>query len=320
MLWRELQRQNFTQIEELLDYLEMDVSLRSHILKKPKFPLNLPRRLASKIKKNTLEDPILRQFVPLEDEKRARLGFVADPVADATFRKGNKLLVKYEGRALLVCTSACAMNCRFCFRQNFDYVSEVKGFEEELRLIAEDPSLSEIILSGGDPLSLSNEALGDLIQKLGQIPHLKRLRFHSRFPIGIPERIDEEFLRILESSRLQTIFIIHANHARELDGDVLEALAKLRRLGIPVLHQAVLTKGVNDAVAPLKELMEHLVDNGIIPYYLHQLDKVEGAAHFEVEESSGARLIEELLSKVSGYAVPRYVRETAGKHSKTPIG
>jgi EF-P beta-lysylation protein EpmB len=317
--WRLLQKENFTKIEELLDFLEIEPALRASILKKPSFALNLPRRLAAKIAKNSLEDPILRQFVPLEEEQRNPTGFVADPVSDTLFRKGKKLLVKYEGRALLLVSSACAMHCRYCFRQNFDYELETKEFEEEIALLKENSSLSEIILSGGDPLSLSNTALQSLIEALDTIPHLKRLRFHTRFPIGIPERIDEEFLGILDSTRLQTVFIIHCNHPRELDEEVLTALRKIQRLGIPVLNQGVLLKGVNDDLETLHQLFETLANHGILPYYLHQLDRVQGSAHFEVSEEQGADLMRALTARLSGYAVPKYVREVGGQPSKTTL-
>jgi KamA family protein len=211
------------------------------------------------------------------------------------------------------------MNCRFCFRQNYDYETQDKTFAQEIELIRQDPSLSEIILSGGDPLSLSNETLTNLIRQLDQIPHLERLRFHTRFPIGIPERIDKEFLALLEQIRLQVFFIIHSNHPSELDAQVLSALKKIQKLGIPVLNQAVLLHGVNDNIPTLKALCEKLAGNGILPYYLHQLDRVQGAAHFEVSEEKGRALIAELTELMSGYAVPKYVKEEAGEPSKTSL-
>lgn len=317
--WRLLQKENFTQIEELLDFLEMETALRTPILKKPRFALNLPRRLAAKITKNSLDDPILRQFVPLDEEQKISPDFIPDPVADSSFRRGKKLLKKYEGRALLLTSSACAMHCRYCFRQNFDYEIKTKGFDEEIALIQEDPTLSEIILSGGDPLSLSNATLKSLIQALDAIPHVKRLRFHTRFPIGIPERIDEELLEILDTTHLQTIFIIHCNHVRELDEQVLVALHKIQRLGIPVLNQGVLLKGINDDLETLHNLFETLANHGILPYYFYQLDRVEGSAHFEVSEEKGKDLIRALTARLSGYAVPKYVREIAGEPNKTAL-
>lgn len=314
--WRQIQKQNFTDWKKLAAFLQIDTD---HILARPRFSLNLPLRLAQKIKKNTPNDPILRQFLPTKDELKVAPGFTPDAVGDSPSRKGKKLLHKYKGRALIVCTSACAMNCRFCFRQKFPYETEEKSFEDEVKAIAADASISEIILSGGDPLSLSDRTLQDLISSLDKIPHLTRLRFHSRFPIGIPERIDASFLKVLKSTRLQVFFIIHSNHPSELDAEVLAALKKIQLLGIPILNQSVLLKGVNDSVATLKALVEKLVDNGILPYYLNQLDRVEGAAHFEVDEEKGKALLKQLASEISGYGIPRYVREIAGEPGKTTL-
>lgn len=318
--WKQLLRTNFVELIKLADHLQLSEAQRIQLLERPRFVLNLPKRIADKINKNDLNDPLLKQFLPLKQETVKALNFVEDPVGDSACRKGHKLLHKYQGRVLLVCTSACAMHCRYCFRQNFDYHIEHKGFAEELQLIAEDPLINEVILSGGDPLSLDNRILSNLITDLALIPHLKKVRFHTRFPIGIPERIDEGFLDILQSSRLQIWFVIHSNHARELDDDVLAALKRIQKLGIPVLNQAVLLKGVNDCVDVLVELFSLLVDYGIQPYYLHQLDRVQGTSHFEVDEMQGKKLMEAIAQKLPGYAVPRYVKEIPGMPGKMPIG
>lgn len=317
-LWREIQRENFTDWQQLADHLELDDEKRSSVLKRSRFPLNMPRRLAGKVAKNCLNDPILRQFLPLVLEEQETAGFSADPVGDALARKQAKLLCKYPGRALLTVTSACAMNCRFCFRQNFDY-QVGSNFADELASLSADPSIHEIILSGGDPLSLGNQALSELIDRLEQIPHLKRLRFHTRFPIGIPERVDEGLLDLLRRSRFQIWMVIHTNHFAELDAEVLTALKAIQKLGIPVLSQTVLLRGVNDRIETLKTLCKRLVDHGVTPYYLHQLDRVKGAAHFEVSEDEGRSLIAQLTEELSGYAVPKYVREIQGEKSKTSL-
>jgi EF-P beta-lysylation protein EpmB len=317
-LWRQIQRENFSRWDKLADFLEFSPKLRKQILVQTAFPLNLPKRLAEKIVKGTLEDPILKQFLPLKAELKQEAGFSADPVADASFKKGPKLLQKYEGRALLVCTSACAMNCRYCFRQNYDY-APTPAFDAEMDAIAADPTLSEIILSGGDPLALSNETLKSLLLRLNAIPHVKRIRFHTRFPIGIPERIDEELLSLLKTLSKQVWVVIHVNHPRELDEDIFRALKQLQAIGITLLNQSVLLKGVNDRFAVLKELCETLVDQGILPYYLHQLDKVQGSAHFEVPETVGHALIRQLTESLPGYAVPKYVKEIAGEKSKSTL-
>lgn len=314
--WRQIQKNNFTRIELLLEYLEMVLEKRNQILIRPNFGLNVPLRLAAKIKKNSLEDPIFKQFVPLRDELDTRFG-IPEPVQDQAFRKSPKLLKKYQGRALLLASSACAMHCRFCFRQNFPYETEEKGFREELALLALDPSISEIILSGGDPLSLSDGSLGSLFQAIDEIAHIRRVRFHTRFPIGIPERIDDSFLNILRSSSKQIFFIIHCNHPKELDEDVISALKKVQKIGIPLLNQSVLMKGVNDDEETLLSLSETLVNAGVIPYYLHLHDPVQGTGHFDVPEQRGMDLIRFLRENLSGYGVPRLVREEPGQLSKT---
>lgn len=318
-IWKQIQKHNFTNWKELFTFLEIGDELHAHFHFQTSFPLNIPRRLAEKIKKNTLDDPILKQFIPLREEGLSSLRFNQDPVCDIAFRKEQKLLHKYHGRALLICTSACAMHCRFCFRQNFPYETKQKGFEKELSAISADDSIKEIILSGGDPLSLGNQELGKLIEELSLIPHLKILRFHTRFPIGIPERIDQELINILSRCRLQIFFVLHINHAKELDDDVASALKQIKNLGIPILNQSVLLKGVNDTAESLKALMEILIENGIVPYYLHQLDQIEGGTHFEVDEKIGTHLIEELRKTLPGYAIPRYVKEVPHMQSKTPI-
>lgn len=314
--WRNIQKKNLKSWQATVQFLQIEINKISTLLPSSHFPLNLPLRLAEKIEKNNLEDPILKQFLPMHEEAEFSPSFVLDPVADASFCKTSKLLHKYQGRALLLASSACAMHCRYCFRQNFDYETTEKSFELEIYTLSKDTSLTEIILSGGDPLSLSDFSLKKLLQKLDHISHLKKLRFHTRFPLGIPERITPELLSLLSSLRMQTIFIIHSNHPKELDPDVLEALKKIQKLGVPVLCQTVLLKGVNDSVIILKELFEKLTDHGILPYYLHQLDKVQGAAHFEVSVDEGKQLIESLRSQLPGYAVPRYVQEIPGGLNK----
>ena len=315
-LWREIQRTNFTDWKQLGQFLELDLLQACHI---PHFPLNLPRRLADKIEKRSINDPILRQFLPTMAETVHVDGFCTDPVGDLPSKTTSKMLHKYQGRALLLCTSACAMHCRCCFRQHFSYASSIKGFAEELQIIQKDSSLNEIILSGGDPLSLSNRELGSLLHELGSIEHVKRIRFHTRFPLGIPERIDPELLEIMNTSRPQIFFTIHSNHPREWDDEIKSSLKQIQRLGIPLLCQTVLLKGINDDVDVLQSLCEILVDQGIIPYYLHQLDKVSGTLHFEVAEKKGIKLINELTERLSGYAVPKYVCEIPLEKSKTPV-
>ncbi len=319
-LWRQIQRRNFTDWKRLLSYLELDAQGNTPILTETRFSLNLPERLAQKIEKGNWEDPLLLQFLPTIKELDRDPAFSMDPVQDMQIRKTPKLLHKYQGRALLVCTSACVMHCRFCFRQHFDYEKEDKTFEAEIEAIREDTSITEVILSGGDPLSLSDELLHSLVQRLSDIPHVKRLRFHTRVPIGVPERIDDSFLAILRSTRLQTFFVIHCNHPNELDEEIIASLKKIQRLGCPVLCQSVLLKGVNDNLETLQQLCESLINAGIVPYNLNQLDRVQGASHFEAPLDTGISLINALRKAMPGYGVFSFVADhPANQLSKTTL-
>lgn len=304
----------------MLDYLELHVEEgQRRILTSPSFALNLPLRLAQKMKKGDWKDPLLLQFLPLQSELNDHALFVSDPVLDINFKKTPKLLHKYSGRALLLCTSACAMHCRYCFRQNFPYEKTNLDFKQELKELNQDQSLTEIILSGGDPLSLSNERLKSLLQELNQIPHIQKIRFHTRFPIGIPERIDDAFIHTLSSLDKQVIFVIHSNHPQELDNAVFSALKRVQKLGIPLLCQTVLLHQVNDSVEVLADLFTNLSNQGILPYYLHQLDRVKGTAHFETTKEKGKELMQQLSAKLPGYCVPKYVQEIPNQPSKTVI-
>lgn len=319
MTWQQVLRTNFTRWSVLADFWQLSDAQRQSILPDPRFILNLPHRLANKAAKSTLDDPIVRQFLPLSQEAQKTPQFVDDPVADATFQCAPRLLKKYKGRALLMTTGACAMHCRYCFRQNYDYNQPDKLFDEEIAYIAQESDIHEVILSGGDPLSLPNQTLENLLEQLTAIPHVRKIRFHSRFPIGIPERIDEGFLNLLAKLPKQVWFIIHSNHVNEFDSTVWDALQNIRRTGAVLLNQSVLLKGVNDTFEDLHALCTALSDHGIVPYYLHQLDRVQGAAHFEVPEAQGLQLIAQLEASLPGYAVPRYVREIAGAPSKTRL-
>ena len=317
--WKTLLRQNFTKWESLADFLSFDALQREQIVKRSSFPLNLPFRLAGKIEKGTLEDPILKQFLPILEEEKKVDGYVKNPLQEENFQITPKLLKKYGARALILSTSACAMHCRYCFRRHFPYETKDRDFSKELEYLKTNAEIEEVILSGGDPLSLDDKVLQSLLQELGSIKHIKLIRFHTRFPIGIPERVDDAFLALLSSSKKQIIFVLHTNHAKELDIAVLQACKRIVRLGIPVLTQSLLLKGVNDAVSTLKELCMTLACNAIIPYYLHQLDPVEGGAHFLVPKEEGIKLIKELKTMLPGYAVFRYVTEIPGEKSKLEI-
>ena len=280
----------------------------------------MTREYAARIRKGDPHDPLLRQVLPLEAELQPVEGFTADAVGDQKAALTAGLLHKYDGRALMVATGACAVHCRYCFRRHFPYHDlprSPQAWKAPLAHLAADSSIREIILSGGDPLTLVDAQFAWLAGKLAEIEHLQRVRVHTRLPIVIPQRVTDELVATLCESRLTPIVVVHVNHPREIDEDVSRALARLIDAGIPTLNQAVLLAGVNDDVETLSELSERLVDLRVLPYYLHQLDRVSGAAHFEVSVERGKQLIAELRARVPGYAVPRYVQEVAGATSKT---
>ena len=312
--WQRILKTNFTDIKKLATFLDLPTD---QIINVKHFPLNIPIRIANKIVKKSLNDPILRQFLPTKYEHKSLPGFVKMPVNEQDFFIENRLLKKYPNRALLLCTNACAMHCRYCFRQHYN--NKLHSLTNAIQSISQDLTINEVILSGGDPLSLNNFQLKKLILKLESLHHIKKLRIHTRFPIGIPERIDDDFLSIINQSKLQIWFVIHTNHYLELDNDIFNALKSIQKLGIPILSQSVLLKNINDNFQVLKTLFETLTNNGIIPYYLHQLDKVQGSAHFEVSKSKGILLIKQLSEYLPGYAVPKYVQEIPGQPCKTHI-
>ncbi len=286
------------------------------------FPVFVPPAYLARIRPGDPHDPLLRQVLPVADETTAAPGFSRDPVADkqATLQPG--VLQKYAGRALLVTTGACAVHCRYCFRRHFPYEEvphSVAAWDTALRKIAADDSLTEVILSGGDPLMLLDDRLATLVEKIAAIQHVTRLRVHTRLPVMIPTRVTEELIAWLTGTRLTPVVVIHANHARELDDAVADSLSRLRQAGVTLLNQAVLLRDVNDSTAALAALGERLIEIGVVPYYLHQLDRVAGAAHFEVPIKQGRKIIDELRARLPGYMVPKYVQEIPGKPNKTAL-
>jgi EF-P beta-lysylation protein EpmB len=286
------------------------------------FPLFAPRGFIARMRSGDPHDPLLRQVLPLGEELAALPGYSPDPVGDGPATLTPGLLQKYASRALIVATGACAVHCRYCFRRAFPYEESPKSkaaWQPALDRIAHDSSLREVILSGGDPLTLVDAQLAEFAQRLSAIPHLNRLRIHTRLPIMIPERVTDELLIWLRGTRLTPIMVLHANHPAEIDEHVATAIGRLADAGIPLLNQAVLLRGINDSVEVLVALCERLIDLRVMPYYLHQLDRVLGAAHFEVPEAVGRSLVAALQSRLPGYAVPRYVREAPGAEGKVPL-
>jgi L-lysine 2,3-aminomutase len=285
------------------------------------FGLRVPRSFAARMRRGDVHDPLLRQVLPLGEELLETVGFTADPLGEEAARRTPQLLQKYAGRALLITTEACAVHCRYCFRREFPYSPPDTGsrWSEALQVIAQDASIEEVILSGGDPLSLSDARLTQLTDALTKIPHVKRLRVHTRQPVVLPSRVDDGLLAWLRGIRLPMVIVLHINHPNEIDGQVRAACAALRSAGVTLLNQSVLLRGVNDDVDTLQRLSCALMEAGVLPYYLHLQDRVRGTAHFEVDESVARELIDALMRRLSGYLVPKLVREVAGAASKLPL-
>lgn len=290
-----------------------------------RFPLRVPRSYLARMRHGDAADPLLRQVLPLDAELVDTPGYVADPVGDLAALAGQGLLHKYHGRALLVTTGACAIHCRYCFRREFPYGEQHAGreaFASALEAIRADASITEVLLSGGDPFTLGDRRLAGLLAGLEAIAHVQRVRVHTRLPVVLPERIDDDFLGMWNAPRrLQRIVVIHANHAQELRGAevVRGALGALQSSGTTLLNQSVLLRGVNDSIAALEDLSVALFESGVLPYYLHVLDPVRGAAHFDVPETEARNLHSALTARLPGYLVPRLVREVAGAPAKTML-
>ncbi|MDY6980548.1 MAG: EF-P beta-lysylation protein EpmB [Pseudomonadota bacterium] len=286
------------------------------------FPLLVPRGYVARMRVGDPQDPLLRQVLPLEDETCATPGYVTDPVGDLSAMTRPGVLHKYHGRALVVATGACGIHCRYCFRRHFPYSRAnpmPERWQQVREYLLEDDTIEELILSGGDPLSLSDHRLAGLLEAVQDVPHLRRVRLHTRYPVILPERLTGELLGLLGALPQQVILVIHANHANEIDAEVHQALAPWRQAGITLLNQAVLLRGVNDCASTLASLSEALFAAGVLPYYLHQLDPVQGAAHFAVNEERARALETALRDRLPGYLVPRLVREQAGAAAKTPL-
>lgn len=320
--WQDALKDAVRDVGELCRLLELPPGTAAARAAKD-FPLLVPRGYVARMRPDDPADPLLRQVLPLGDELADVAGFATDPVGDGAAARQPGLLQKYEGRVLLVTTGACAVHCRYCFRRHYPYSETPRSLDDwrpALDEIAADRSVHEVILSGGDPLTLVDGALAGLIDELAAIRHVRRLRIHTRLPIVIPERVTDGLVAMLCDTRLVPIVVVHANHANELDQTVARALGRLADAGAPLLNQAVLLHGVNDSVEAQAALCERLVDLRVMPYYLHQLDRVAGAAHFEVPAEIGRDIVAQLRTRLPGYAVPRYVQEVPGAASKVVIG
>lgn len=321
--WQAQLRDAITEPAVLFRRLGLDpAELPASLAASRDFALRVPEAYLSRIEPGNWADPLLRQVLPLGLELTSPDGYSDDPLAEADANPAPGLIHKYHGRVLLIVSGACAINCRYCFRRAFPYEANNPGrrdWQRALAYIAGDASISEVILSGGDPLAAPDRQLEWLVTALAAIPHVQRLRVHTRLPVVIPDRIDDSCLAWLTGSRLQPVMVLHINHPRELDAQVGEACRRLRVAGVPLLNQAVLLAEVNDNSETLITLSEALFAHGVLPYYLHLLDRVRGAAHFEVSEQRAVALMAQLRARLPGYLMPRLVREEPLAPAKTPI-
>ncbi len=321
--WQRTLQDSFTRPEALLDHLQLSDRIPlPPALRLRQFAFRVPRPFADRMRPGDPLDPLFLQVWPREEESLPAPGFSVDAVGDLERLAGPGLIHKYRGRALLVATGACGIHCRYCFRQHFPYGEQHAGrdqWQAALDAIAADPSLEEIILSGGDPLSLSDDKLVRLVAGLEAIPHLRRLRLHTRQPVVLPERVDDGLIEWLSHGRLQKVVVLHINHPQEIDAALQAAIHRLRQTGATLLNQAVLLRQINDSAGILQRLSERLFASGVLPYYLHLLDRVTGTAHFEVAEDQALALMRDLSARLPGYLVPRLAREDAGQPAKTTL-
>jgi EF-P beta-lysylation protein EpmB len=320
--WRESLRQAFTDARELLEALDLGAFADRLPGRDAGFALRVPRGFVARMRRGDPNDPLLLQVLPQLAECDDAPGFTEDAVGDLAARSAHGVLHKYAGRALLIAAGTCAVNCRYCFRRHFPYSEDIaaaNGWREALAHVRTDASIREVILSGGDPLVLSTAKLREFSKGLEAIPHVRALRIHSRLPVVLPERVDADFRDWLAALPVRRVIVMHANHPNELDDSVRAACTHLRDAGTTLLNQSVLLRGINDDADTLAALSERLLDCGVLPYYLHQLDRVRGTAHFEVADGRARALVEALRARLPGYLVPRLVREVPGSPGKTPL-
>ena len=323
VIWQKILANSITKPAELFSMLELDhtllpASLKACLL----FKLKVPSPFIQRMRMRDVSDPLLMQVLPVKQESEVISGFSCDPLLESNQIPVEGLIHKYKGRVLVMSSSVCAVNCRFCFRRHFSYEENQlneKRLDDIVSYIGQDDSIKEVILSGGDPLILSDRRLSELIQCFARLAHVKTVRIHTRLPIMIPQRISDDLLHAVTHDRLKTVVVLHCNHGNEVDSAVKTACQKMARAGLTLLSQAVLLKGINDNATALLYLHERLFDCGVIPYYLHLLDKVQGAAHFDVMESSAKKIMSQLRALSPGYLVPRLVREIAGRPFKVPM-
>jgi len=325
--WQLELREGFRDMTSLLHFLEIPESLgREFFDSHSEFPIRVPRTFAQRMEKGNPFDPLFLQIMPQLQEQHSPNEFKLDAVGDLEAVKSKGVIQKYKGRVLLLMTGTCAVHCRYCFRRHFPYFENsmisAETMNEFLSQLKNDPSIEEVIFSGGDPLLLTNNKLFEWAQALTQIPTIKRWRIHSRLVSVLPARIDAGLIEVLDffqKDNRKTILVNHINHPNEINEEVIEALVRLKKSEITLLNQSVLLKEINNDVTTLKYLSTKLFQYGVLPYYLHLLDRTKGTHHFEVEEEKARALHAELLACLPGYLVPKLVREVQGQPNKVLI-
>lgn len=321
--WQLEYKTSITNIEQLCQTLELKIEqLPISTLANRQFQLRVPQSYIARMQKSNPNDPLLLQVLPSGHENKHIEGYLKDPVGDLQSIKTPGLLQKYNGRALLLATSRCAIHCRYCFRRHFPYTAQNPRHDNWIQALQElqlDHSITEVILSGGDPLVLDDSKLVKLITRLESIKHIQRLRIHTRLPVVIPNRINDQLLNWISNSRLKVIMVLHINHAQEINTQLKINLTKLTNINCTLLNQSVLLRKINNRSSSLIDLSETLFNAGVLPYYLHLLDKVDGAAHFDVSEENARKLMQEISKHLPGYLVPKLVKEIQGKYSKSLI-
>lgn len=321
--WRQSIRKSIRQIEPLIDALDassssVSASQQAH----EQFSTLVPMHWLDRVDRSDPDDPLLRQVLPVADETRVVPGYSTDPVGDASARRNGGIVHKYHGRALLIATGACAINCRYCFRRHYPYSKHNASRDQwsaAMAYLTANKDISELILSGGDPLMLSTERLAPLLEQLATLKHIRSLRIHTRIPVALPDRVDDALTELLSQWQQRLVIVIHSNHANELDQQVADSLDRLRRAGGRLFNQAVLLKGVNDQWPLLAALSHRLFDLGVQPYYLNLLDRAAGTAHFDVDQETAVQIMRQLMTHLPGYLVPKLVREQAGERYKLPV-
>ena len=320
--WQEQLATAVKSVNELLQLLQIDTAAAKILPLQSDFPLRVPHGFIERMVKGDSRDPLLLQVLPLAQEAEEATGFSCDPLDEQDTMPVPGLLHKYRGRALLTTTGACAIHCRYCFRRHFPYsdANPAPGhWQAAIKYLAQHPDISELILSGGDPLTLTDARLHSLTRQLSDLTHLRTLRIHTRLPVVLPARIDNGLLSWINAQTLKLVFVVHCNHSDEIDHNVTAAFDKLTAAGVTLLNQSVLLRDINDSAATLARLSERLFAAGVLPYYLHQLDRVQGAAHFEVGIEHARKIMTELRAMLPGYLVPRLVQEIPGASGKTSL-